>query len=284
MKTAFFLFLLSIPLFALTVDERDDYSAFSFTSQQGIDSKSLLLQDGNSAEALWAYTSLPSLSVGSKSLYIAIEAELFHHELTFMDIPQERSLFQRYGLFAGLPVVEFKKQKGSLYASLGVASDFSTLSKRDLYWQLIYDHRVTVSNRLTLGMGILYSYAHGGPKRTSPVNLLPTLRWRIHDRWKLSMNWDNMELRYFATERLSFVGEGRYDMSWFNLENLSYQVEDVSLGGGVDVKVASNLYVRVRALKGVYRREILWDDDEEWILTPNESSGFALRLMLSMVK
>lgn len=284
MKAALLLLLFIVVSFALTVDERDDYSAFSFTSQQGLDSESIILHSDNAAEALWAYTTLPSLPVGSKSLYIAIEAELFHHEINLNSISQERSLFQRYGLFAGLPVVAFKKQKGSLYASLGVASDFSRLSRRDLYWQLIYDHRFTLSDRLTLGMGILYSYAHGGPKRSNPVNLLPTVRWRFHDRWKLSMNWDNLEIKYFATERLFFVGEGRYDMSWFNLENISYQVEDVSLGGGIDLKVASNLFLRVRALKAMYRREILWDDDEEWTFTPGESKGFALRVMLSMVK
>lgn len=284
MKVTLSLLILIAATFALAVDGRDDYSAFSFTSQQGLDSESIILHSGNAAEALWAYTTLPSLTVGNKSLYIAIEAELFHHDLNLSGVAQERSLFQRYGLFAGLPVVELTKQKGSVYASLGVASDFSRLSRRDLYWQLIYDHRITISDRLTVGMGILYSYAHGGPKRSNPINLLPTLRWRFHDRWKLSMNWDNLELRYFATERLSFVGEGRYDMSWFNLEEVSYQVEDVSLGGGVDLKVASNLFLRVRALKGMYRREILWDDDEEWTFTPGESSGFALRVMLSMVK
>lgn len=279
-----FLCILVTCLSATSIDERDDYSSFSITSQQGVHTDASLNGSSNTAEAYWLYTTVPAFSIGDKSLYVAVEAELYHRELTFQGIDNGKSLFQRYGIFAGYPILKNGKQSGNLFAGLGVASDFTILSKRDLYWQLIYDHRVTISDRLTVGLGLLYSYTHGGPKKTTAINLLPTLRWRVHDRIKLSVNWDNLECKVYVHPKVALVGEGRYDMSWFDMEDYSYQSETVTAGGGVDIKVASSIYARVRLLKNLYQREILWSDDTEWILTPDEVGGYAMRLLFTYVK
>lgn len=284
MKITTLLFLLLLQLYALELDERDDYSAVSVMTLQGVTSDSIMNKSSDHIELFWVYSTLPSISIGKKSFYLAIEAELFHRQLNLNGFAQERPTLQRYGLFGGVPVIEGGKSTGSVFLGLGLASDFTTLSSKDLYWQIIYDHRVTLSPKLTIGMGILYSHTLGAPKKSSPVNLLPTLRWRMHDRLKLSMNWDNLEFRYFLTERIALVGEGRYDMSWFHCRDFAYQREDVSAGGGIDIKIAKSLFLRGRAYRGLYSREIIWNKEREDIYVPDDGAGFIARFTLSYVR
>lgn len=284
MRSLVFLFFLVASLWAFTMDYRDDYRTFAVSTSQGIDADSLLEGSGSTLESYWFYTTLPAPSVAGRSLYLALEGELFHRDISFNNYENRRSLYQRYGFFAGYPLLKNGTQSGTLFAGVGVASDFSSLSKRDLYWQLIYDHRIVLSNDLTVGLGILYSYLHGAPKRTFAINILPTLRWRVHDRVKLSVNWDNIECKLYVKSRVAFVAEGRYDLSWYDLAKVSYLNETVSAGGGLDVKLGSDLYMRGRVLKNLYQREILWDDNSEWIVPSKGGSGLTLRVMLTYVR
>ncbi len=207
---------------------------------------------------LWIYAGLPSFTIAGKKVFSAVEADLLHRQITYNGAPLNGSphLFHRYGIFAGVTLFTPPGQKGSFMVGPGIATDFSKVNDRIGYLHLIYDHRFTVSKKLTIGLGIVAQY-HFDAWRV-PLNLLPTLRWDINPQTKLAINWDNLQLSRRIFPRTLVVGELRYDLSFFrSRDRLSYELETVSAGGGFDVRLGKRSRLRIRYQELLMHREII---------------------------
>jgi hypothetical protein len=225
-----------------------------FTEKVSVDS----FTTDKSFQNFWLYAGLPSFSIAGKKIFSAVEIELMHRQITFAGNPlhDPSVLFQRYGLFAGVRLIDRPRQKGSLMAGPGIATDFTEVSTGIGYLHLIYDHRFTFSDKLQIGLGIVFQY-HFDAWR-SPVNLLPTVKWQIAPHTQLDVTWDNLQLKQGIFKRTMAVGEVRYDLSFFRSRNrLSYELETVSAGGGFDIQVSRRYSVRMRYQELVMHREII---------------------------
>jgi hypothetical protein len=139
-------------------------------------------------------------------------------------------------------------------AGTGIASDFSSPGINDMYLHLIYEHRYRFSDSFALGLGILVMNNFG--TWHFPFNLLPRLSWHITSRTHLRVAWDIVELKQFLSENLSVSAEARYDMSFFHINaNIPYEFITVGAGGGFDMWLFRNFYVRVRYKELFYRNE-----------------------------
>jgi hypothetical protein len=205
---------------------------------------------------VWVYASLPGFRVLGKSVFCAAEMDLVNREIDFQGqrLNSSSTVMQRYGVFAGATLIDFRNQKGTLMIEPGVASDFGRSDPHVWYVHLIYDHRITISNRLKLGLGILFQY-HFDSWRP-PVNLLATVQWQATDKTILRIAWDKLEIERSLFWRVSVVGEMRYDLSFFRLANrLTYELETWAAGGGFDVRVSRDWFVRLRYKEMLYHRE-----------------------------
>lgn len=230
----------------------------------------------------WVYACLPGFKVLGKGAFCAIEIDLMNRAVDFRGerLNSSSTLMQRYGAFAGVTIIDFGNQKGTFMIGPGVASDFGRSDPHVWYVQLIYDHRITISKRLKLGLGIEFQY-HFDSWRM-PINLLPTVEWQVTDKTVLRVAWDKLEVEQLLFSRLSLAGEVRYDLSFFRLRNsLSYELESWSAGGGLNFRVSRDWYVRLR-----YKEMLLHREDVRLAGTPiedfNTSGGHSLKV--SVVK
>jgi hypothetical protein len=241
-----------------TLTLRDDYITVGIEQFFGVAVSSDSLKADRQFQNLWAYAGLPGLRIASKSIFSAVEIDLLNRAVDFNGarLNSTTTLMQRYGIFAGMTIIDRPNQRGSLMAGAGVAGDFGHGDSRLGYCHLIYDHRFIVSDRLTLGLGILFQY-HFDEWR-SPVNFLPTVKWRISPRSQLQVAWDNLEIRRSLFARTVAVAELRYDLSFFRLrDRLSYEFETVGIGGGCDIRLGRDLFLRLRYKEIVFGREIV---------------------------
>lgn len=202
----------------------------------------------------WVYAGLPGFKLFGKNVFTALEADILHRTLYHGDELVTDRLMQRYGVFAGVTVFNNGRQRGSVLAGTGLASDFTRLTSHAWYAHLIYDHRFVMSDKFEWGLGILFSYNLG--QWRLPFNLLPSLSWRIAPGTMLKVAWDNItfEQRLFA--RTSAFAEVRYDLSFFDLGgDTRYEVQSVAAAAGVNVRLAGPVYVRLRY------KELLWRDE-----------------------
>jgi hypothetical protein len=205
---------------------------------------------------VWVYAGLPGFKVLGKSVFCALEMDLMDRIIDFRGerLNSSSVLMQRYGVFAGVTLIDFANQKGTVMAEPGVASDFGRSDPHVWYVQLIYDHRITVSGTLKLGLGIQFQY-HFDSWRM-PFNLLPTVQWQATRKTILRVAWDKFEIERLLSSRLSAVAEVRYDLSFFRLRNsLSWELESWSAGGGLNFRMSRDWYVRLRYKEMLLHRE-----------------------------
>lgn len=263
------LLMVCIPFFCFAkekISTKDDYvtvaAEYCFTDPHLTETLS-----GNDAFLdSWAYIGLPGFRVLKKSVFSAIEIDLMTRHLYYAGDKLNENMLQRYGLFAGMTVIDYGKNRGTAMIGGGVASDFADVGKDAGYVHLIYDHRLLLTDKVIIGLGILFSY-HFDSWRL-PINLLPTVRWKVTDKTLVNIGWDNLEVKQLIIPRISLCGEIRYDLSFFRLKNkITYEFETVSAGGGFDYLLGHDFYLRVR-YKGVFykresvkRNETLLDED-----------------------
>ncbi len=252
----------SLPVLAFSPKQpRDDYATMSLERlfSCSVDDSSMHAQQG--FQAWWTYASFPGFSVLGKNVFMAAEIDGMDRRIDYLGVRQNRSPMTRIGLFAGVTVVKRAKHSGSFMVGTGVSSDFVSLHRDAAYVHLIYDHRFDISQQLSAGLGILVMYNFDRWQRDVPFYLLPTLRWRVTPTTIVRVAWDNLEIKQFVTERFALAAEARYDFSFFRLDNnTTLEFETVAVGGGLDVWVGGDMYVRVRYKELVYKNELLERD------------------------
>jgi|GEM_PF-2081160 len=244
-------------LFALNPHEpKDDYISVQLEQYFTPQADTTQLHGTTQFQNIWMYAGLPGFRVFKKNIFTAIEYDAVFRNLYLGENRLNAGPMQRFGLFAGISLIEKEQQTGSFMFGTGVATDFAAIGKDALYMHLIYDHRFTISDRLVFGLGILFSYNLGAWKKPVPVNLLPTLRWRPLERTYIKIAWDNLEFRQFITERIAGIADVRYDLSFFRLKNhAGYSFETVGAGAGLDIWIIKNLYMRIRYKEILYKNE-----------------------------
>jgi hypothetical protein len=241
-----------------TLKMRDDYITASFEHYFSAPIHGDSLTADASFKNAWAYMGLPGFRVATKNVFSAIELDVVERAIAYgpQKLTGARTIMQRYGVFTGMTIIDNPGNKGSVLAGAGVASDFSVRDPDIWYLHLIYDHRFILSENLTIGAGILFQY-HFDAWRM-PINLLPTIKWRIGPRTQFQVAWDNAQIKQYLFSRTTGVLELRYDLSFFRLrDKLSYELETVAAGMGADVHLGGNFFMRLRYKNLVYRREIL---------------------------
>lgn len=214
-----------------------------------------------------AYISLPGFRVFGKNVFMALDMEVTNRTISWDGDVVNDNPMQRYGLFAGITLIERERHRGSFLLGSGVATDFEQFGNRSWYLHVIYDHRFDISDKVDFGMGILLSYNLGEIRM--PVNLLPSFTWRITPKTMLTAAWDNLTFEQQVFPRTSLFAVVRYDLSFFGIGDRNrYEYESVSIGGGVNVRVAANYFVRIRYLESLYRSDQLdrpGRDEPVWV-------------------
>jgi len=289
-KVAFSLFLLFCIVSTLVagrvrIDPRYDFAKLSYEHMWDLPTDSTFKESSPQLDNVWLYAGLPGIKIGARYLFSSIEADLVVRSLSSNGNENDRSIMQRYGLFMGYPIIAAEKHTGAFMFGTGIASDMSDISADDLFLNLIYDHTFTLSSELTIGMGVAFSHNLGGFKKPSPFNLLPTIDWKPNNWFVLDIRWDHASFKLYLHDRFALVQETRYDLSYYNLEEYSYQYETVATGAGFDIAIGKNFSLRSRVLKAVYRREISWDSADEYMITSGTSSaGMSFRTELSYLR
>lgn len=234
----------------------------------------------SSFQAWWSYVSFPGISVATRKIFLAAEIDGMDRRLVYQGERINGMTMTRIGIFGGTVLWKGAKHRGALMAGTGVASDFISLHRDAAYLHLIYNHRFTVSKRLQWGLGVLVMCNSGRWQQNPPFNLLPSCKWTITPTTFLSVNWDNAQLKQYVSKRVALVGDVRYDFSFFRLDNdISTEFETVAAGGGVDVWVVNDIYVRLRYKQLVYRNEYLGQDGTV-LVNENVAGGRAIKLLL----
>ncbi len=273
-----------ISCFAFTPHEPvDDYATIQFEQLLIKRDDQSHARGDNSLQNIWMYVGLPGFSIAGKNVFTALEFDGIKGELYLHDAKVTSRVLQRYGLFMGITLFDSPAHSGSFMVGSGVATNFSIFNKDVFYYHFIYDHRFILSNSFSFGFGILLSYNLGEFKDPNPINLLPTIRWKITPRTTLKVAWDNLEIKQFFTERIAAVFETRYDLSFFRLNrDLTYTLETVGLGGGMDIWLVKDYYIRLRYKEIVYKNEFLKEHSEK-IRFPYSDIGAGRTIRLSFV-
>jgi hypothetical protein len=262
-------------------DPQDDLGTLQFETYWGASVSTDTLIRDEEFPTWWAYWTLPSFRIADRSVFAAIEMDGVNRSRRYQETEPD-ALLLRYGLFGGISLLNTPRHRGSLLLGSGVASEASSLSSDDLYLHLIYDHRIVYSDRLTLGLGILFMNHFG--RWRAPFNLLPYVNWRMSDRTRLRVAWDIIELRHVLNPRFSISAETRYDLSFFHLEcDDSVEFETVGLGGGFDIWLLGDMYLRLRYKNLLLRREIRRISDQDDI-DIRKYDGHALKLQVVYAK
>lgn len=226
------------------------------------------------SDAFWFYTSLPSIKIGKKKIFTAIEIDMLNKDFYLNDLKINYSYFQRYGLFTGLSLLSNKKYKSVFYIGGGIASDFYSLDSKCGYIQFIYDNHWILNSKLTLGIGILISYNSGSWKDPNPINFLPTLKWNPTSKLNIQINWDNFRVRRYLTKDITGILEVRYDMSFFRTSsNYTLYIENVGASTGLDVHLFSNFFLRLRYKEIFYSNDYILDVNENKRYKANFNGG-----------
>jgi hypothetical protein len=263
-------------------DPADNLTTVRYEQHSSCQVKGDSLQADATFPTWWAYVALPSARVLGKKVFFAGEVDAMLREYRLGGEVIAGPLLGRIGLFGGATLLDLKRQHGTLMAGAGFAGDNDAPIGNAWYAHLIYDHRITISDRLKVGLGVLVSDHFGRIRK--PINLLPYLSWKITPITRLRIAWDVLELRQFVTNRLSASAEARYDLSFFGLNNRrSLEFETVGLGGGVDLWIVRNFYLRARYKEIVFRREIL-KSGATVLSDARQSGGRSLKIELSYAK
>lgn len=226
---------------------------------------------------------MPGFKVLEKNVYLALECDLVNRVVHYRGRRLNHGLMQRYGLFGGITLFRRGKHRGSLLIGTGVASDFAEPGADMLYGHFIYDHRIAVSEGLELGLGILFPY-NFGETRDPVINLLPTVLWSIKPGTFLTVAWDAVELRRWLRERFALVADVRYDLSFFRLaDHTTIELETVGAGGGCDIRLWDDWYVRARYKKILLKNERLRIGGAESVLDGG-AGGHSVRLLVAYAK
>ncbi|MBD3420490.1 MAG: hypothetical protein GF398_10265 [Chitinivibrionales bacterium] len=237
-------------------DPQDDLSTIQFEYFFGTGHSADSLVADECFAAWWAYLGMPGIAIGKIGIFSALEVDGISRTYRYNGEALHTRPLNRIGLFGGATPIKFGSHRASVLIGSGIAGDFSDISGDYAYLHLIYDHRVRLHERLTIGLGILFQNNFGSWRR--PANLLPYLHWKISPRAKLRIAWDNIEYKYFLTSRLSLSAEARYDLSFFRTRRAErIEFETVGLGGGADWWLGGNWYARVRYKEMVFQREII---------------------------
>jgi len=262
-------------------DPQDDLGTVQIENYWGATVSSDTLSRDNRFPTWWVYWTLPSFRIGGRSVFAAVEMDGMNRSRRYREKDSD-ALLLRYGIFGGISLLDHPKHRGSLLLGSGVAYEANSLSSDDLYLHVIYDHRIKYSDQLTLGLGVLFMNHFG--RWRAPLNLLPYVNWRISNRTRFRVAWDIIELRHALNNRLSVSAETRYDLSFFHLESDdSVEFETVGVGGGFDIWLFGDMYLRLRYKNLVFRREIrrLTGRDD---IDIRAYDGHALKLQLVYAK
>lgn len=286
LKTTLPLFLLYSISYSQSTETRTDIYSIAQFEQQFTKSKtnSELAEELNS-ESFWIYSSLPSITLGSKKLFTALEIDLLKKDIFQNRKKLNDGIFQRYGLFVGLGLIKSQKQKSAVYAGGGITTDNSKIEHNSQYFHLIYDHHWLISSKFEFGMGILLSYNSGSWKDPHIVNLLPTVKWFASPKLNILISWDNLKVKRYLTSEITGVMEIKYDMSFFKITyNESIFFENVSIGTGLDVKLFNNFYMQIRYKEQIYNNDYIVNTNNNIKLNYYQSSGRALALSIVYAK
>ena len=176
--TIYLVLMGSLSVFSITPHEpKDDYISAQLEQYVTRPADTAQFHGNTQFRNIWMYAGLPGFRIFKKNIFTALEYDAIFRDLYLGEKRLTAGAMQRFGLFAGISLIEKEQQTGSFMFGTGVATDFAAVGKDALYVHLIYDHRFTISDKLVLGLGILFSYNLGAWKKPTPVNLLPTIRW-----------------------------------------------------------------------------------------------------------
>ena len=259
-------------------DPQDDLGTLQFETYWGASVSTDTLTRNGEFPSWWAYWTLPSFRIAGRSVFAAVEMDGMSRSRKYHE-EESDALLLRYGVFGGISFLDTPKHRGSLLVGSGIASEARSLSPDDYYFHLIYDHRIKYSDQFTLGLGVLFMNHFG--RWRSPINFLPYANWRISNRTRFRVAWDIIEVRHALNQRLSVSAETRYDLSFFHLEcDDSVELETVGVGGGFDIWLFGDMYLRLRYKNVVFRREIRRVTDHDNIdIRAYDGHSFKLQLV-----
>lgn len=235
------------------------------------------------SEAIWVYSSLPSIKILKRKIFSSIEIDILNRNIFLNSKRINEGVFNRYGISIGTSIINNNRHKSGLFISGGIATDFPTVEKGSEYFHLIYNHKVHISPKLAIGLGLLLSYNAGSWKDPYFINLLPILRWSLTSNLDLNINWDNIQFRKTLSNQIVGVLEARYDMSFFKTSNsFSCYFEEVGIGGGLDVRITKSIYMRLRYKEIIYSNKYIKNSDFNYKL--NELNGRSIKLSIVNIK
>jgi hypothetical protein len=83
---------------------------------------------------------------------------------------------------------------------------------------------------------------------------------------------------------VALVAEARYDFSFFRLSNkTTVEFETIGAGGGVDVWIAGDVYVRLRYKEIVYKNELI-ERNGHVLVDDTNTNGRAVKVVLVYAK
>jgi hypothetical protein len=279
-----FVALIAFTLGADTPDAPlNDHATFLFEQYGGAAPVGDSFVADDAFQLWWGYASLPGFRLLGKNVYLAVEYDVLRRDMRLGGEALGSKFLQRYGLFGGITLFRTGKQRGSLLIGTGVSSDCVDPGIDMLYGHFIYDHHFILSDRLEVGLGILFPY-NFGETRNPVVNLLPTVLWTIREGTFLHVAWDALELRQWLGDRLVFVADTRYDLSFYRLAgSTTVEFETVGAGGGCDVRLWGDWYVRLRYTKILLKNERITRRGVE-VVSNRGSNGHAVRLLVAYAK
>jgi hypothetical protein len=233
-----------------------------------------------SFQAWRAYAGFPSFRVFGRKVFISTEIDGMDRRIEYQTRRINGPAMTRLGLFTGLRAVKGNNHRGTFFVGTGLSSDFVSLHRDAAYVHFIYDHKIDVSRDFSFGLGILLMYNFDRWQKNPPVNLLPSLRWKLTPRTFVLSKWDNLEVKQFITERIAAVAEIRYDMSFFRLDDgYTVEFETVGAGGGVDIWISGDFYIRARYRENIYKNELL-EKDGRILVDDVSSEGRGVKVVL----
>ncbi len=285
-KITLFLFFSHSTLFSQPTEKKTDiYSTVHFEQQIGATNVKSNLKEEISSESFWIYNSFPSIKIGKKKIFSALEIDLLKKDIFSNNKKLNDGIFQRYGLFIGSGLLNSKKQKSAFYIGGGIATDFSRVEKNSHYLHLIYDHHWLISPKFEFGLGVLLTYNSGSWKDPQLINLLPTIKWYPSKKLNILISWDNLKIRQYLTSNITGIMEVRYDMSFFRLTSKeTIYFENVNIGTGLDIKLFHNFYMQLRYKEQIYNNDYILNTKNNSKLSFNQSSGRALGFSIVYAK
>jgi hypothetical protein len=264
-----------------------DYALITYDQHVATPAGSDILTSANeSFPAFYGFCGIPTPRIAQRLTVFAVEANVVVHTLMLNTEKINNPVLQRYGIFFGGELLNRKIHELYLFALAGAATDFENPGRDALYFQPIIDWHINVMNGLTIGVGAQFSYNFD--RWTRPFGLpfapLLTVIWQAGPKTTVRFSWDNLLLRQYIGRRVCAAAEVKYFIRWFRLDdNWTYEFENITAGAGPDIRIADDIYLRLRGFCNLTARETILHGNDI-IETADSRRGWGVRAAVAYSK